>query len=289
MLRNLFLQDIMASPLMIHESGYQTLTIMANAIHEGRFNPEIIPQTIASQRGEILVSAEDDENRNPFDSWQQGSIAVIPLTGIMMKHAYWWSYGVDDIADIIRQAYRSDMISAVIIKTDTPGGYTDSLYLLTEVLSEKIKPTFGYIDGMAASCGYIALSFCDKIYAINPMSYVGSIGVMQRILVPNKENAYYKVIDVYPDESRDKNLPEREAEQGKTEKLKKQLSTLAAFFQSTVNNNRKGLADEVLTGKIYYASEAETIGLIDGIRTFQQVADEINQLVDKRKQLLTLI
>jgi ClpP class serine protease len=260
---------------------------MANSIQSGTFNPQIIEQAVVSTRGELyLVTDEDDPDRNPFDQWQEGSIAIIPLSGTMMKRSYWWGYGVDEVAGIIRQAYLSDRISAVIIKGDTPGGVTNSLFLLEEVLSSKLKPTYGYVDGQVLSCGYIAFSFLDKIYAINKMAAVGGIGVFARIVAPNKENSSYNIIDVYPKESKDKNLDVREAIDGKTGLMEEELSKMALQIQATVKANRPDIGDETLTGKEYYAYEAEQLGMIDGIRTLRQVVEELQKLTETRKQIL---
>ncbi len=290
MLRRLFLQEIQASNLMIHASGYEVLNHISNSIMNDTFKPEIIEIPIVSNKGELFVDRDNDGNIiNPFDSWQNGSIAIIPLTGIMMKRGYWWSFGMDDVAEIIRMAYQSDKISAVIIKGDTPGGSTDSIFLLQEVLSEKTKPTYGFIDGMCASCGYIVFSYLDKIYAINKMARVGGIGVFARMLVPNRENASYKIVEVYPDESKDKNLPEREAIEGKPEKMKEELSKLATYFQDMVKANRPNIDPGTLTGKTYYAYEGQNLGLIDGIKPFVQVVSEIEKIVADRKEILSII
>lgn len=289
MLRQQFLHEIQASNLMIHSSGYEMLNHISNAIIDGSFTPEFVEQAIVSTRGDIYHEKDDSAPINPFDEWAEGSIAIIPLVGIMMKYGYWWSYGVDEIASIIRMAYASEKISAVIIKGDTPGGSTDSLFLIQEVLSEKTKPTYGFIDGMCSSCGYIAFSYVDKIYAINRMARAGGIGVFARMLVPNNENAYYRVVEVYPDESKDKNLPQREAIDGKDEKMKQELSKIALYFRETVKTNRPGISDETLTGKVYYAYEAEELGMIDGIRTLSQTIKELEGIVNQRKEILSII
>jgi ClpP class serine protease len=271
---------------MLDTSGWETINSIANAIYLGAFTPEDIESTIFSHRGEIFSLPDEENPANPFDQWQSKSIAIIPLSGIMFKESYWWGYGVDDIANIIRMAYQSDKISSVIIKANTPGGSTDSLYLLQEVLSEKTKPTFGYIDGMGASCGYVALSYADKIYGINKMISVGGIGVYARMLVPNKENAYYKVVEVYPPESKDKNRPVREAVAGKPALLEEELSKLALYIREIVQENRPGISNDTLTGKLYYGYEAESLGMIDGIRKLSDVIAELEKLTETKKHFL---
>ena len=293
MLRQRFLQEIESSSLMLHPSGFKSVDYICNAILEGKFVPETIEQTIFSTRGEIFdgYPAEDQPSApsNPFDKWASGSIAIIPLVGLMLKYGYWWTYGVDDIATIIRLAYESASIDAVILKADTPGGSTDSLFLLQEVLSDKKKPTYGFIDGMCCSCGYIAFACMDKIYSINPMAQVGGIGVLARLLVPNEKVADYKVVEVYPDESSQKNIEERELLKGNKEPMKEMLSKIALNFQQFVKTNRPKISDDTLQGKTYFSYEAQPLGLIDGIRSLQQTVDELETLVSKRKKLLSTL
>ena len=289
MLKHRFLQETQSAVLMLDVSGYETINSIANAIHLGVFSPEILETTIVSNRGEIFSMPDDDEQFNPFDRWQSGSVAIIPLSGIMLKESYWWGYGVDDVARIISLAYQSEKIDSIILKANTPGGSTDSLYLIQEVLSEKIKPTYGYIDGMCASCGYVAMSYTDKIYAINKMVSVGGIGVYARLLVPNKENAYYKVVEVYPKESKDKNLEVREAIKGNTKLLEEELSKLAIYIQDTVKSNRPGISEDAMTGKLYYGYEAEQLGMIDGVQKLSDVIAELETLTENRKQFLSII
>jgi ClpP class serine protease len=289
MLKHKFLQEITSSILSLDTSGWGTLDSIFQAIRLGVFTPEIIESVIVSQRGELFSLPEEGNPDNPFDRWDSGSIAIIPLTGIMMKATYWWGCSVDDVANFIRLAYSSPKISAVILKANTPGGSTDSLYLIQEVLSEKIKPTFGYVDALCSSCGYVVLSHTDKIYAINKMVSVGGIGVFARMMVPNKENANYRLIEVYPPESKDKNLPIRDAIAGKPALLEEQLSKLALYIRDTVKSNRPGVGDDAMTGGIYYGYEAEKLGLIDGIKKLSDVISEIETLIGQRKHFLQTI
>ena len=290
MLRQRFLQETQSSVLGLDSSGWETINSIANAIYLGVFVPESIESTIISQRGEIFYLPDDgNEQENPFDRWQFGSVAVIPLSGIMLKESYWWGYGVDDVARIISLAYQSQKISGIILKANTPGGSTDSLYLIQEVLSEKIKPTYGYIDGMCASCGYVAMSYTDKLYAINKMVQVGGIGVYARMLVPNNANSSYKIVEVYPDASKDKNLEVREAVKGNDKLLKEELEKLAIYIQDTVKANRPGISSDTMTGKLYYGYEAEQLGMMDGVRKLSEVISEIETLTESRKQFLSTI
>lgn len=270
-----FLNDLKASQLMVHTSGHEALSIMLNSIKNGVTIPDRKDLAVLNTFGQSY----DSSSKNPFDAWEKGSIAIIPLEGMMLKSGGWWYYGVDEIAEILRLAYSSDRISAVLVKGNTPGGSTDSVFVIEEVLRNKTKPTYMLVTGMLCSCGIYVGSFFDKIYTINDMCSVGSLGVFARLIAPS-ENGDYKIIEVYPDESPMKNYPEREAIKGNEEPLKEELSKLAIHFQDIVRENRPGITDkEVFAGKTFFAKEAIPIGLIDGIKSEAMVLNELQSLV----------
>jgi len=286
MLRQQFIQEIDSANLMLHASGYQSIDYVYNAIQKGIFVPEIITQPIVSTKGESYI--ENNDIKNPFNAWQDDSIAIIPLEGIMLKNSYWW-YGVDDIANIISLAYDSDKITGVILKANTPGGNTDSLFLLQQILSKKTKPTYGFIDGMCCSCGYIAFSYMDKIYSINRMAQVGGIGVFARIMIPNNKDNSYKVKEVYPKESPEKNIEERELLKGNDDPFKEKLSKVAVYFQELIKANRPSVAAKTLAGMTYFSYEAQPLGMIDGICSLDDVVSEMTALNENRKKVLTYL
>lgn len=272
MLLDTFLHQIRSSPLMLHTSGHDALTDLANSFLNGLSPREQKSITIRSNLGE---SYNSDSSSNPFDYWNEGSIAVIPLNGIMLKSGSWFYYGVDEIAQIVKLAYQSPKISAVLFKGNTPGGATDSVYVMEETLRNKNKPTYMLVDGSLCSCGMYVGSFCDKINAINDMCQVGSIGVFGRLMGPG-ENSGFKVVEVYPDESHLKNYPEREALNGNTEPMKVELAKLATHFQNIIKENRPGITDkEAFAGKIYYAKDAVGIGLIDAVKSERETIAEL--------------
>lgn len=269
-----FLNDIKASQLMVDTSGHEALSIMINSIQHGITIPNRQDLAVLNTCGQSY----DSSSKNPFDTWEKGSIAIIPLNGIMFKSGSWWYYGVDEIAHILQLAYESDRISAVLFKGNTPGGSTDSVYVLEEVLRNKTKPTYMLVTGMLCSCGIYVGSFFDKIYAINDMCNVGSLGVFARLIAPN-ENGSYKIVEVYPDESHLKNYPEREALKDNDKPLKDELSKLANHFGDILKENRPQITDrDVYAGKTYIAREAVAIGLIDGVKSESTVIKELQAL-----------
>ncbi len=217
------------------------------------------------------------------------SIVVVPIEGVMFKY-----YGVDDAADIIRAADDNPNIAGIILQFNTPGGSTQSLIQIEDALRGRRKPCSAYIDGMCCSCGIYVASFCDKIYAANPMCEVGSIGAYISLCNMEKlyENLGVKIIDVYPPESSKKNLPYRQALTGDTDLLVKEvLSPFAQHFQEIIKTNRPSIdleCDGILEGRIYFAKDAINNGLIDGLKNLKEVADEVRCNAINYKSIITL-
>ena len=273
MLLNTFLQQIRSSLLMIHHSGHDALTDLANLFLNGGTIQEKRSISISSNFGESYEDSSPSDN--PFDKWNEGSIALIPLNGIMLKSGSWFHYGVDDLAYLLNQAYKSPKIAGVLFKGNTPGGSIDSLYLMEETLRNKSKPTWMLVDGTLCSCGMYIGSFCDRIFAMNEMCTLGGVGVFGRLVGPS-ENSGFKIVEVYPDESYLKNYPEREAMNGNPEPMKEELSKLAIHFQNIIKQNRPGITDkEVFAGKTYFAKDAVAAGLIDAVKSERETVSEL--------------
>jgi len=126
--------------------------------------------------------------------------------------------------------------------------------------------------------------FCDKIYSMNRMCEVGSIGTYAQFV--NDSEALkkwgYIIEEIYPPESKYKNLPEREAIDGKPDRIiKEQLTPFAIHFQNIIKENRPKLnqsTEGILEGKVFYAYDAVENGLIDGLMNLEQAIKKVQDL-----------
>jgi protease-4 len=101
-----------------------------------------------------------------------GQIARIEIDGFI---------GADQsrMADLFKRVGEAATVSGVIVTIDSPGGTTtgsEELFRNIRRLSEK-KPLVAFVDGTAASGGYIAALGAERILA-RETSLVGSIGVL---------------------------------------------------------------------------------------------------------------
>src|SRR5829696_9764173 len=82
-------------------------------------------------------------------------------------------------SELLRRVGESGSVSGVVISINSPGGTTsgaEELYRNIRLLAEK-KPVVAFVDGTAASGGYITALAADRIVA-RDTSLVGSIGVL---------------------------------------------------------------------------------------------------------------
>lgn len=101
----------------------------------------------------------------------QNQIARISIDGVIT--------GDTRLADLMRRVGESGLVSGVVISINSPGGTTtgsEELFRNIRRLAEK-KPVVTFVDGTAASGGYITAMATDYIVA-RETSIVGSVGVL---------------------------------------------------------------------------------------------------------------
>jgi protease-4 len=108
--------------------------------------------------------------RTPVGAAQQ-QIARIEIGGFIA--------GSQRMADLFKRVGEASSVSGVVISINSPGGTTtgsEELYRGIRQLADK-KPLVAFVDGTAASGGYITALAADHIVA-RETSLVGSIGVI---------------------------------------------------------------------------------------------------------------
>ncbi len=293
-MNNQIINELRTSPLAMVKHGVAEMdAIIQNAARNNSRQPES-----ATMRS--FTSAEDICNALNSSGFYADRILVISITGMMTKYARfnwdlesleWIVPGIDDVAVLLEYAFKSDEIDGAVLVLNTPGGTTQSLIRIEEVLRQRTKPVIALVDGMCASAGMYVASLCDKIYALNKMCSVGSIGVMVQLI---DDSAYFKkqgikIIEIYPPESSEKNKPYRDALDGETKTMIDEVLTpLAINFQNVVREHRtiNEEMEGVLSGKMFYADDAYKAGLIDQVGTFEAAVNAIRQIAAERASII---
>jgi protease-4 len=177
--------------------------------------------------------------------------------------------GSQAMTDLFKRVGEANSVAGVVISVNSPGGTTsgsEELYRGIRDLAAK-KPLVAFVDGMAASGGYIAALAADRIVA-RETALVGSIGVLFQ----------------YPDLSRLLDTVGVKVEEIKSAPLKAEPSGFRptspearAALQSVVNDthewfkglvaNRRSLAQgelgTVSDGRVHNGRQALTLKLVD--------------------------
>ena len=183
----------------------------------------------------------------------------------------------EEVTAILDIAKRNDQI---VLRLDNHGGVVHEHGLaasqLARIRQKKIHLTV-VVDKVAASGGYLMASVANKIYAA-PFAILGSIGVIAQL--PN----FNRLLDNYGVDfeqitagqyKRNVTMFGKNTDEDR-EKLKGQLEEIHELFKSSVNEYRPQLdLEKVATGEHWYGSRALELGLIDEIKTSDELLIEM--------------
>jgi protease IV len=193
----------------------------------------------------------------------------------------------------LKKASEDPRIKGVILRLDTPGGEvtaTDILY--TEILEFKKKtnlPVVGLMMGVAASGGYYVASACDFIIA-HPSTITGSIGVIS--IFPD----FHQLMDqlgiqvnvIKSGKMKDAGSSFKELSPKEKDIFQEIVDELHQKFLDAVYRNRQSFIsreklEELADGRVYTASQALSLKLIDEIGYFDKAENKINQIAGIRE------
>ena len=170
----------------------------------------------------------------------------------------------------------------VIVRLENYGGVVHEHGLAASQLvriREKNIPLTICVDKVAASGGYLMACVATKIY-VAPFAILGSIGVLAQI--PN----FNRLLDNYGVDfeqvtagqyKRNVTMFGKNTDEDR-EKLKEQLEEIHSLFKSSVNEYRPELnLDKVATGEYWYGTRALDLGLIDEIKTSDELLLEMSK------------
>lgn len=213
----------------------------------------------------------------------RGTIGIVQVHGGIVKDSDHdcGIIGSMEMAENVK-ALAAAGVSAIVLDIDSPGGQVDGTATLADAVKNAPVRTIAVVnDGMACSAAYWIASAADEVYATQPHSEVGSIGVYSTLADFSKyyEEAGIRVEDVYAEQSTEKNGGYRDWLEGNAETFRSRLSGIADGFIETVKINRAGKlntsARNPFKGAVYSATEAVQIGLIDGIRSMDSILEEL--------------
>ena len=219
--------------------------------------------------------------RTQFENMPFGSVAVVSLNGPLMKNdQYCGPVGMATVGEIIKKASASKNVSAILLHVDSPGGTVDGTKDLADIVASVEKPVVAFADGLMASAAMWIGSAADEIWASQDHAEIGSVGVMLSFadMQPAWEKLGVKFHTIVAPQSKDKNKDFMQLKEGKYEDYENNvLAPLAQEFIDTIKNNRPGVKDEHLTGKVFFAKDVRG-SFIDEIGSFDEAVRRASKL-----------
>ncbi len=167
----------------------------------------------------------------------------------------------------------NENVKAIVVMANSPGGDANASDVIWNRLAEVDKPVLVAVDGLCASgCYYIAMGATpDEIYA-TPNSLIGSIGVVSTFFNIEElaDEIGVEVNVIATGENKDFGSLFRDITPEEEAYWREQL---AVIFDNFINRVVGGRANhlteaeirELANGRVWASSEAQNLGLIDGI------------------------
>jgi protease-4 len=215
-----------------------------------------------------------------FDNPLSEKVAVVVAKGTIVDgERPAGEIGGDSTAELLRKARLDDKVKAVVLRIDSGGGSMfASEVIRAEVLALKDagKPVIASMSSVAASGGYWIASAANEIWAA-PSTITGSIGVFGTFMT--FENTLAE-LGVYSDGVATTEMAGFSITRPLNEKMAQviQMSVEEAYgrFIHVVANARNMTpeqVDKIAQGRVWIASQAKELGLIDKLGNKQDAIE----------------
>lgn len=233
------------------------------------------------------AGAVDDASREGLPVTKYGSTAVIRTVGPIVKFAGWMArYGVSGTRELQRafaSALNDPDVENILWVLDTPGGSVDGLREAAQYIRsvKEQKPVVAQVDGLLASAGYYLASQASTIYAAED-DLIGSIGVRTVLydMSAYYESAGVKVIPVDTGKFKSTGVPGAPITDEQVADVQRIVDGYFESFLQMIELGR-GLSrkdiNALADGRVFFAQDAVSKGLIDGVRTVSETLKALSQ------------
>jgi signal peptide peptidase SppA len=246
---------------------------------------------VAVNRGLMVAKVRtEDEPLDYTPEIDKQGVAMIRINGAMMKGGSKYG-GANSIAvkRTLRNAAWDASAKGIMLLIDSPGGtVAGTEELAAEVASAKWrKPVYAHISDLGASAAYWVASQAQKVYA-TATSEVGSIGTLA-VVVDSSEAAKeegYKVHVVATGAYKGTGVEGAPITDEQLSYLQERVADMNAHFLKAVAGGRGGRTPERVAaewgdGRVWIAEKAASMGLIDGVLSFDDAYKALQAEISK--------
>lgn len=239
---------------------------------------------------------EDDEDEKECEHYMMemiGNVAVINIRGALIEgSAGWWGRyydicGYDDIRNAIVAGVNAGA-KQIMINIMSPGGMVLGIGALTDFIKEvdaRVPCTF-FSESYCASGGVWLSTSTGKFFA-SRHAEIGSVGV---IAVATEYTEYFKEMGITKSVFKSTPLkasgnPNEKLDAENSAEIQRGVNESAQRFidhiASSMGMTSAYVAEAIATGQVWYADEAQRLGLVSGITTFDKLLVDLQQKVSE--------
>lgn len=212
------------------------------------------------------------------------NIAFVKVSGSLMKGQPWMGgTSTIQLRSDIRAAAKDPNVQSILLGIDSPGGtVAGTSDLAAEVkAARKSKPVWAHVSDLGASAAYWVASQASAIYANTPTALVGSIGTLQTIYDYSQaaETAGIKTHVFRTGPLKGLGTPGAPVTEEQVSHMQTLVNEMQTHFDAAVMKGRGFTSkqlESVRTGGVFPAAEAQTLRLIDGIRSLDATVDALS-------------
>lgn len=233
-----------------------------------------------------------DDSVNIFAGYPKGSIAIIPIDGVIMQDDFCGAPGTNTLSQWMKDARDASNITSIILKVNSGGGMVAGTKEFSDLVAQvnQTKAVYAFCIGLMASAAYWIGCSCLEIWVSSSTVEIGSIGTAYKFSDNREAMKKYGSTQHYvnAESSPHKNMTTLKAMDGDYADLKALiLNPTNDIFLQSVKTNRgdklqlkevdvNGVTHfEPLTGHVYLAETSIELGLIDGIKAEDEFIDYV--------------
>ena len=264
------------------------LVVLA-AVSPGCMPPSLLITPVTSKRQLVETELSRDS------LFALDKIALIEVSGMIQNAPATRLLGegehsVSLLLEQLDKARRDPLVKAVILRINSPGGTVVASELMHDEITHfrgKGKPVIAVMMDIAASGGYYIACACDEIVA-QPSTITGSIGVIMLMfdVSGTMTKIGLKSEAITSGVHKDSGSPFRTMRPEERELFERIVQDMYGRFVKVVADGRPNLDEDAVRaladGRIYTASQALELGLIDRVATMREAIDSTRARVGSK-------
>lgn len=258
----------------------------------------IVTTVLASRMGvQPLMKAADIPPGKParMPTLTESGILIVPVVGGLVHRgdsldAESGTESYTHLNNVIVRGLRDPECKGLMLDVDSPGGEAGGCFEFADTILEarRVKPIWGVANTQACSAAYMILASCTKSFA-SPSAHIGSIGVAWLHVDMSKmmQEAGLVTTWVYAGAHKVDGNPFDKLSKDVKAEIQTSIDESYSLFVEAVARRRPINAEAIRAteARVYRASEALDLKLIDGLNSYQGTLEALETSLGSKSQI----